>query len=73
MRERCPDCSSHTLLRHVGPKHWVSRQVGHYTASCTRCGEMFWRHEDVSQPRTETPWQAEANACGCTDQQPELI
>jgi len=48
-------------------------QVGHYTASCSKCGELFWRHEDVTLPRSPAPWQLGDGPCGCNNQQPDLI
>jgi hypothetical protein len=48
-------------------------QIGHYTASCSRCGVLFWRHEDLTEPRSLTPWRAGAHQCGCDNQQPDLI
>ncbi len=72
MREKCPHCGAHALQRHVGPKQWVSSQVGHYNASCTRCGQAFWRHEDLTELKTPVPWQRGRRACGCNGA-PELI
>jgi len=40
-------------------------QIGHYDASCTRCGEAFWRHEDVSDLKSPSPWQRTRKRCGC--------
>ena len=72
MKEKCPQCDNRTLQRHIGPKQWVSTQVGHYIASCTRCGELFWRHEDLAERRPRIPWQLGSGPCGCNGQ-PELI
>ena len=65
MREKCPRCGVHALQRHVGPRHWVSTQVGHYDASCTRCGEVFWRHEDLADSKSSPAWQRIRKPCGC--------
>jgi hypothetical protein len=72
VKEKCPLCDSRALQRHIGPKQWVSMQVGHYNASCTRCGELFWRHEDLTDPKSRIPWQAVDGPCGCSGE-PELI
>jgi len=47
-------------------------QVGHYNASCTRCGELFWRHEELADPKSRVPWRQGQGPCGCGGE-PELI
>src|ERR1700676_4463059 len=68
VKEKCPVCDHRTLHRYLGPKRWVSMEVGHYEASCTKCRRRFWKHESPDFRDSQIPWLPVGQGCDCAEE-----